>query len=178
MPQDGRQANHPLSLSALRYRLALDLGPASLGWAMVRLDPTGTPCAVIRAGVRIFSDGRNPTDGSSLAVTRRNARAARRRRDRFLRRQARLIEALVDLGFFPAAVEDRKALERLNPYAYLDQALSDSRGKQPCAVLMRPSHRPWTILMRLDDLPRFVEEYLRARAGVQPQAPADQAEAV
>jgi hypothetical protein len=66
-----------------------------------------------------------------------------------------------------------KRTERLNPYAFLDQAMSDSRGKQPCAILMRPSHRPWTIMMRLDDLPRFVEEYQRAR--VQPQVDSPEA---
>lgn len=61
----------------MRYRLALDLGSTSLGWAMLRLDQENAPCAVIKAGVRIFSDGRNPKDGSSLAVTRREARAMR-----------------------------------------------------------------------------------------------------
>ena len=84
----------------MRYRLALDLGAASLGWAMIRLNANNEPCAVIRAGVRIFSDGRNPKDGNSLAVTRRDARAMRRRRDRLLKRKARLHEALVRLGFF------------------------------------------------------------------------------
>src|SRR5690606_21658648 len=76
-------------LSKLKYRLALDLGSTSLGWAMIRLNADHTPCAVIKAGVRIFSDGRNPKDGSSLAVTRRNARAMRRRRDRLLKRKER-----------------------------------------------------------------------------------------
>lgn len=52
----------------MRYRLALDLGSTSLGWAMIRLNADNQPCAVIKAGVRIFSDGRNPKDGSSLAV--------------------------------------------------------------------------------------------------------------
>ena len=66
-------------MARMRYRLALDLGSTSLGWAMVRLNPDNAPCAVIKAGVRIFSDGRNPKDGSSLAVTRRDARAMRRR---------------------------------------------------------------------------------------------------
>gem|GEM_PF-3149018 len=42
----------------MHYRLALDLGSTSIGWAMIRLDSQGTPCAVTRAGVRIFSDGR------------------------------------------------------------------------------------------------------------------------
>ncbi len=74
----------------MQYRLALDLGTTSLGWAMLRVKPNEDgqlqPCAIIKAGVRIFSDGRNPKDGSSLAVTRREARAMRRRRDRLLKR--------------------------------------------------------------------------------------------
>lgn len=70
-----------------------------------------------------------------------------------------------------------KRAERLNPYAFLDQAMADSRGRLPCAVLMRPSHRPWTILMRLDDLPRFVEEYARARS-LQPATDDTQRQAV
>ncbi|MDO4768894.1 MAG: hypothetical protein Q4A11_00795, partial [Brachymonas sp.] len=61
-----KQSNSPL-----RYRLALDLGTTSLGWAMLRLNHQNEPTAIIKAGVRIFSDGRNPKDGSSLAVTRR-----------------------------------------------------------------------------------------------------------
>ena len=65
----------------MNYRLALDLGTTSLGWALIKLNTENQPVAVIKAGVRIFSDGRNPKDGSSLAVTRRNARAMRRRRD-------------------------------------------------------------------------------------------------
>lgn len=112
----------------MRYRLALDLGSTSLGWAMVRLDGNDNPVAIIKAGVRIFSDGRNPKDGSSLAVTRREARAMRRRRDRLLRRKARMMDTLLRYGFFPQDVQQRKALEQINPYALrakgLDQALT------------------------------------------------------
>lgn len=64
-----------------RYRLALDVGSTSIGWAVLRLaSDTNTPTAIMKAGVRIFPDGRNPKDGTSLAVTRRQARSARRRR--------------------------------------------------------------------------------------------------
>lgn len=112
----------------MKYRLALDLGSTSLGWAMIQLDGSGKACAVIRAGVRIFPDGRNPKDGSSLAVTRRLARAMRRRRDRLLKRKARMQRLLIEHGFFPVDVAARKALERLNPYALrakgLDEALT------------------------------------------------------
>jgi CRISPR-associated endonuclease Csn1 len=116
----------------MQYRLALDLGTTSLGWAMLRVKPNEDgqlqPCAIIKAGVRIFSDGRNPKDGSSLAVTRREARAMRRRRDRLLKRKARMLQQLTHFGFFPTDLAERKALETLNPYELrakgLDEALS------------------------------------------------------
>ena len=71
-----------------------------------------------------------------------------------------------------------KRVERLNPYAFLDQALTDSRGKKTCAVLMRSSHRPWLLMIRLDDLPRFVEEYQRGNTRIQPAADDSQREAI
>lgn len=117
-------------MATMRYRLALDLGSTSLGWAMIRLnqDAAPAPIAVIKAGVRIFSDGRNPKDGSSLAVTRREARAMRRRRDRLLKRKARMTHGLIEHGFFPVDEAERKALVTLNPYALrakgLDEALT------------------------------------------------------
>ena len=103
-------------LHRMRYRLALDIGSTSIGWCLIRLDAESNPCAVIRAGVRIFSDGRNPKDGSSLAVTRRLARQMRRRRDRLLKRKARLQDALIRLGFWSPDLAQRKALEGLDPY--------------------------------------------------------------
>ncbi|MFZ6723034.1 type II CRISPR RNA-guided endonuclease Cas9 [Undibacterium sp. Ji49W] len=103
-------------LGKMIYRLSLDLGSTSLGWAMIRLNAQNLPCAIIKAGVRIFSNGRNPKDGSSLAVTRREARAMRRRRDRLLKRKARMMRSLIEHGFFPSDEEQRKALETLNPY--------------------------------------------------------------
>ncbi len=103
----------------LRYRLALDLGTNSLGWAMLRLRSNANEeeaYAIIKAGVRIFSDGRNPKDGTSLAVARRNARGMRRRRDRLVQRKNKLCDALERLGFFPEDRAERKKLETLNPY--------------------------------------------------------------
>ena len=100
----------------MRYRLGLDIGSTSIGGCMIRLDQDGEPCAIIRMGVRIFPDGRNPKDGSSLAVTRRQARQMRRRRDRLLKRKLRLLNALVDLQFFPADEGARRQLVLLDPY--------------------------------------------------------------
>lgn len=107
----------------MRYRLGLDLGTTSIGWALLRLNERDEPCAIIKMGSRIFSDGRNPKDGSSLAVNRRLARQMRRRRDRLLKRKARLQSALVRLGFWPENLAERKALEKLNPYDLRSQGL-------------------------------------------------------
>lgn len=93
---------------------------------MIRLNQNNEPVAIIKAGVRIFSDGRNPKDGTSLAVNRRNARAMRRRRDRLLKRKARMMQALIEHGFFPKDETERKALERLDPYALRAKGLDDA----------------------------------------------------
>ncbi len=100
----------------LRYRLGLDLGTNSLGWAVHELDSQNNPFRVVRIGSRIFGDGRNPKDGSSKAVERRGPRQMRRRRDRYLRRRKRYIDALVRAGLFPQDIAERQALLSLNPY--------------------------------------------------------------
>jgi len=56
----------------MRYRLALDVGSTSIGWCLIRLNADDEPIAIIRMGVRLFSDGRNHKAGSPLAATRRN----------------------------------------------------------------------------------------------------------
>jgi CRISPR-associated endonuclease Csn1 len=113
------------------YRLGIDLGTNSLGWFAVKLGPDGAACAVLDGGVRILTPnaeaGRDPQKKQSLAADRRAARATRRRRDRFVRRQQRLMETLVAADLMPADPTERKALERLDPYwlraAALDQRL-------------------------------------------------------
>ena len=44
----------------LSYRLGLDVGTNSIGWAAVRLDKAHNPCGILDLGVRVYSDGRNP----------------------------------------------------------------------------------------------------------------------
>ncbi len=102
------------------WRLALDMGTNSLGWAAFSLGNSGKIEGLLDAGVRIFPDGREPSSndrvGQSLAVERRLARGARRNRDRRLHRKAQLIERLVQLGLMPKDRADRKKLEALDPY--------------------------------------------------------------
>lgn len=93
---------------------------------MIKLDSDELPNAIIRMGARIFSDGRNPKDGTSLAVTRRQARQMRRRRDRLLKRKARMLAALIRLGFFPEDKHEREKLVRLDPYLLRKKGLDES----------------------------------------------------
>lgn len=112
-------------------RLGLDIGTNSIGWCLFNLDGKGSAIGIQDIGVRIFSDGRDPKSGASLAVDRRDARAMRRRRDRYVRRRSALLEALIDTGLMPADAQDAKALAGCDPYALraaaLDQALNAHR---------------------------------------------------
>ena len=108
-------------------RLGLDIGTNSIGWWLYKID-NNQPIAVIDAGVRIFSDGRDAKTGASLAVDRRNARAMRRGRDRYLQRRAMLMKRLAASGLMPQDPDQAKALALLDPFAMralgLDQPLS------------------------------------------------------
>ena len=110
-----------------KYRLGLDLGTNSIGWATVRVDENGEPCGVLDMGVRIFPDGRDEQSKTSNAVDRRVARGQRRRRDRYLKRRGELMDALVEFGLMPQDESERKDMERCDPYPLrargLDQPL-------------------------------------------------------
>ncbi|MEG9476480.1 type II CRISPR RNA-guided endonuclease Cas9 [Mannheimia indoligenes] len=64
-------------MKLLRYILGLDLGIASVGWAIVEIDENGFPIRLIDVGVRTFERAEAP-NGDSLAKTRRDARSTRR----------------------------------------------------------------------------------------------------
>lgn len=91
-----------------RYVLGLDLGSASLGWALIGLDESENPMSLTRAGVRIFEPG---VDGSALdieqgkdqskAVDRREARLHRRQLRRRVARQRELFGVLQGAGLLP-----------------------------------------------------------------------------
>ena len=97
-------------------RLGLDIGTNSLGWWLYEAT-NDQPSQILDGGARIFSDGRVAKTGASLAVDRRNARAMRRRRDRYLQRRAMLMKRLAGAGLMPADPVEAKALEVLDPFA-------------------------------------------------------------
>ncbi len=108
------------------YRIGIELGPSYLGWCVIDLDDAGNPTGIRDMGVRIFAEGRDPKSGASLAVERRLARSARRRRDRFVGRRKALMKALVKFDLMPADATDRNALETLDPFALRAAALDDA----------------------------------------------------
>lgn len=115
-----------------RRRLGLDLGTNSIGWCLIELDENGRPARIVDMGVRILTPneeaGRDPQSKASLAADRRDARAMRRRRDRFLRRRDLLMATLIEHGLMPQDRAARKALESIDPYwlraSALDRPLS------------------------------------------------------
>lgn len=70
------------------YRIGLDIGITSVGWAAIEDDANGKPRRIIDLGSRIFDAAENPKDGSPLAKDRRDARGLRRR----LRRKKHRVE--------------------------------------------------------------------------------------
>ncbi|MCQ8279438.1 type II CRISPR RNA-guided endonuclease Cas9 [Acetobacteraceae bacterium KSS8] len=110
------------------WRLGVDIGTNSLGWCCVTLDEDGRATAILAMGSRIFGDGRDPKSKQSLAIDRREARSARRRRDRFLQRQKALLKHLSLAGLFPPDTNPaaRKALEGLDPFALRARALHEA----------------------------------------------------
>ena len=65
-------------MDKINYRIGLDIGIASVGWAAILTDDKGEPEHIIDLGVRVFDKAEMPKDGSSLAAVRREARSSRR----------------------------------------------------------------------------------------------------
>lgn len=80
------------------YAIGLDIGIASVGWAVVALDSNERPCGIISMNSRIFTEAEHPKTGASLAAPRRAARSARRRLRRHRHRNERLRALLVHKG--------------------------------------------------------------------------------
>lgn len=80
------------------YTLGLDIGIASIGWAVLGNDLDGTPNRIIDLGVRVFESAEVQKTGESLAAPRRDARSARRRLRRHRHRLERIRYLLVQQG--------------------------------------------------------------------------------
>jgi len=110
------------------WRLGLDVGTNSIGWAAIglfQIKNTWMPVKIISSGVRIFSDGRNPKNKQSLAVQRRLPRQQRKTRDRYLKRRQEFMDKLTKHKLMPDNYESRKKLEKTDPWALRVKGLDE-----------------------------------------------------
>ena len=83
---------------SLRYILGLDIGIASVGWAVLENNIDGEPIKIERLGVRIFDKAEQPKTGASLAEPRREARGQRRTIRRRRHRKDRIKQLIQQNG--------------------------------------------------------------------------------
>ena len=92
------------------YGIGLDIGIASVGWAVVAMNENAEPYGLIRCGSRIFDKAEQPKTGESLAAPRREARSTRRRLRRRSLRKADLYELMAQNGL-PGRAEIEEAVQ-------------------------------------------------------------------
>ena len=99
----------------MKYILGLDIGIASVGWAVLNLDRN----RIEDLGVRTFSAAEDPKTKAPLAEPRRLARSARRRLRRRAGRLKRMKEVFLQYGLItPETVDDAfiSASEKPSPW--------------------------------------------------------------
>ena len=99
----------------INYILGLDIGIASVGWAMVEIDEAENPIRLIDLGVRVFERAEVPKTGDSLAAARRLARSVRRLTRRRAHRLLRARRLLKREGVLQAADFDENGLIKSLP---------------------------------------------------------------
>ena len=92
------------------YGIGLDIGIASVGWAVLALNENAEPYGIIDCNARTFEKAEQPK-GESLAAPRREARGARRRTRRRALRKADLY-ALLEKSGLPCKAEKKKTVKQ------------------------------------------------------------------
>ncbi|MCC7193565.1 MAG: type II CRISPR RNA-guided endonuclease Cas9 [Phycisphaeraceae bacterium] len=108
--------------------LGLDLGPNSIGWALI----DNTQHRIVNLGVRVFPEGVDNFDTSkekSRNEDRRTARGMRRQIARRARRKKRLRSALIEAGLWPDDPTEQAVLEAYDPYELRARAIDEKSPK-------------------------------------------------
>ena len=118
------------------YRIGLDIGIASVGWAVLQNNSNDEPVHIVDMGVRIFDKAEQPKTGDSLAAPRRDARSVRRR----LRRRRHRLDRIKWLFQEGGLIDTDSFMERYHKenlpdvyklrYEALDRKLSDEELAQ------------------------------------------------
>lgn len=118
------------------YRIAIgvDIGIASVGWAVLALDENNNPCGIIDMGTRIFK--RN-SDSKSLAEPRREARGMRRVIRRKHHRKERIRALIINHGLLSKEQMDGLFNGRLEDiYVLRVRALDERVSREEFARIM------------------------------------------
>lgn len=111
----------------MKYKLGLDLGSTSLGWAVVELNDMDNITRLVDMGVRIFPDGRDAQSHTPINVVRREHRQMRRRGDRVALRKKRTLQLIHKYGM-DFDIHSNVSLE--NPYALRARAVVEKLQPQ------------------------------------------------
>jgi CRISPR-associated endonuclease Csn1 len=127
----------------MRYKVGLDVGIASVGWATVELNEKDEPIRIIEMGSRIFDAAENPQDGASLALPRREARGARRRLRRHRHRLERIRSLILSEGLLTKEERDSLFVGPLSDiYSLRAKALDEKLSpKELARVLIHLAQR-------------------------------------
>ncbi len=88
-----------MNMRTQKYKIGLDLGITSVGYAALATDNLGDEClCILEAGARIFDLAEDSKSGKSLALPRREARSTRRRLRRRAHRMQRIKSLLLRYG--------------------------------------------------------------------------------
>ena len=104
--------------------LGLDLGPNSIGWALI--DPDDH--RILASGVRVFPEGVDNFDTAkevSRNEQRRLARQMRRQHHRRAFRKVQIRDALSQVGLMPADPTEQRVLLQTDPYPLRQRALTE-----------------------------------------------------
>lgn len=108
--------------------LGLDLGPNSIGWALIDEGSNEGDSRIVDMGVRVFPEGVAAFDTSketSKNEERRLKRGMRRQTKRRARRERLLANSLTQVGLWPADAGSQETELAKNPYELRVRALSE-----------------------------------------------------
>lgn len=125
------------------YVIGLDIGVASVGWAVLALDGENHPRGILDLGVRIFDAAEHPKTGASLAAPRREARSTRRRLRRHRHRNERIRRVIVAAGLLTQRELDELFVGKLEDiYSLRVRALDEPvSAKSFARILIHLSQR-------------------------------------
>ena len=83
----------------MKYRIGLDIGIGSIGWAVISGAEDGHPARIEDFGTRIFKSGEKEKNSESLCKERRMNRGVRRNERRRSHRKLLLKNHLINIGF-------------------------------------------------------------------------------